>query len=376
MTEASDPRVAFEVAERGGFIVPTPLVSRGRPVFDSRGAVVSAPGSGALDLRWSPAGESEAWIAVQTGVGPAQLLVSWSAVLSEPSSEPASDGRSSAASIPNAPSVPASYRIESSASSSRGGDGEWRLEQRVTSNAAPSRAHVIEFDGQSWVRLTFEATTGAEPVVLQRFDVHDASNGTDDVWLILGDELAAWSFGGGPDRSSVVELLHERYPGYYPAVLEEARAGEVPSRTLRRLEALLHTHPAVKHVALAYGAPSVLTLDERESLEALVSALRGRGLAVVVARPPLPPSISRQDGDAIHRTLAELETRHGLLPGPDLSQPFAALAAHGPDDQQPARDDPARFAGQPPFAEPPTLDERRALRQLWVESLDALYVPQ
>jgi hypothetical protein len=375
MTEASDPRLAFEVAERGGFIVPTPLVSRGRPVFDSRGAVVSAPGSSAAGLRWSPPGESEAWIAVQTGVGPARLLVRWSAGLSETSADPASDYRSSGGAVPNAlPSGHASYRIESSASSSRGGDGEWRLEQRVTSNAARSRAHVIEFDGQSWVRLTFEDTTGA-PIVLQRFDVHDASNGTDDVWLILGDELAAWSFGSGPERGSVPELLHERYPGYYPALLEEARAGEAPSHTLRRLEELLHTHPAVKHVALAYGAPSLLTPDERASFETLVSALRGRELAVVIARPPLS-SVSRPEGDAIHRVVAELEARHGLLPGPDLSQPWAARAARGVDDGRPALDEPPRFSGQAPFAEPPTLDEQRALRQLWVEALDALYVPQ
>jgi hypothetical protein len=366
MTEASDPRTAFEVAERGGFIVPTPLVSRGRPVFDSSGAVASAPGSGAAGLPWSPAGESDAWIAVQAGVGPARLLVSWSAVLAEPSSDTASGW----APVPNAlPSVPGSYRIESSATSRRGGDGEWRLEQRVTSNAARSRAHVIEFDGQSWVRVTFDDATGARPIVLQRLDVHDASNGTDDVWLILGDELAAWSF-GGPDRASVSELLHERYPGYYPALLEEARAGEVPSRTLRRLEELLDTHAAVKHVALAYGAPSLLALDERESLAALVAALRGRELAVVIARPPLPSSLSPQDGDAIHRAVAELERRHGLLPGPDLSQPFAARAAHGVDDGQPARD------GRRLCTEPPTLDEQRALRHLWVESLDALYVPQ
>jgi hypothetical protein len=371
MTEASDPRLAFEVAERGGFIVPTPLVSRGRPLFDARGAVASAPGSGTAGLRWSPPAESEAWIAVQTGVGPARLLVSWSAVLSEPSSDPASEGRSSWASVPNAlPSVPASYRIESSASSSRGGDGEWRLEQRVTSNAARSRAHVIEFDGQSWVRLTFEDATDAQPVGLQRFDVHDASNGTDDVWLILGDELAAWSFGGGPERASVSELLHERYPGYCPALLDEARAGETPSRTLRRLEELLHVHPAVKHVALAYGASSMLALDERGSLEALVSALLGRELAVVIARPPLPSSVSRQNGDAIHRAVVELQARHHLLPGPDLSHAFAARATPVVDDAQASRDDPPPFSGQP------TLDEQRALRHLWVESLDALYVPQ
>ena len=286
---------------------------------------------------------------MQTGVGPARLLVSWSAGLAESSSDPASDLDPAGPLLPSAlPSVPASYRIESSASSSRGGDGEWRLEQRVTSNAARSRAHVIEFDGQSWVRLTFEDATGA-PIVLQRFDVHDASNGTDDVWLILGDELAAWSFGGGPERGSVPELLHERYPGYYPALLEEARAGEAPSHTLRRLEELLHTHPAVKHVALAYGAPSLLTLDERASFETLVSALRGRELAVVIARPPLPSSVSRQEGDAIHRAVAELEARHGLLPGPDLSQPSAARAAHGVDDGRPARDDLPLFSEPPPF---------------------------
>jgi hypothetical protein len=377
MTEASDPRVAFEVAERGGFIVPNPLVSRGRPVFDSGGPVVRVAGSGAVGLRCALAGESEPWIAVQTGVGPARLLVSWSAGLSEPSFDAVSEGRSSSTPVPNAlTSAPASYRIESSANSSRGGDGEWRLEQRVTSNAARSRAHLIEFDGQSWVRLTFEGLTGADSVLLQRFDVHDASNGTDDVWLILGDELATWSIGGACDRASVSELVHARYPGYYPALLDEARVGEAPSRTLRRLEALLHTHATVKHVALAYGAPSLLATDERETLDALVSALLGRDLAVVIARPPLSSGVSRENGGVIHRWIGELETRHGLHPGPDLSQAFVARAAHVADGGLPSSDGLPPPEARAALDDQPTLHEQRALRDLWLEALDARYVPQ
>lgn len=348
MTEVSDQRLELEVAERDGFIVPIPLVSRGRPLFDSRGALASAPG--AAGLRWTATAEREPWIAVNAGVGPARLLVRWAAAQSE---SPAVPG--------GVPGPFAGYRIETSASSTRGADGEWRLERRVTGNPARSRADVIEFDGQSWVRLTFEGGADARPVALERFDVHDASNGTDDVWLILGDELGARSFAAGSDGESVAELVHERYPGYYPAHIDEARPGEPPSRTLERLAELLPSHPAVKHVALAYGG-SLRTAHERASLEALVGALQSRELAVVIAHPPLDASASREDGEAIERTLAALVARHCLIPGPDL-RPLHARAA------------PIGDAEQPTLARP-TLDEQRALRRRWLEALDVLYVPQ
>jgi acyl-CoA thioesterase I len=379
---APDEQLAFTVSERGGFIVPTPLVSRGKPAFDDRGLVSLEPAPVGERFGWHTElrGQGEPWLAVHAGVGPARLLVSWAA-------------RRRGVGARCVP--PASYRIESSANSTTGADGDYRLELRVTENEAPARAHVIEFDGQSWVRVTFERVQAEEPVGIERLELHDASDGTDDVWLILGDDLAREGLAANADGPGFAELIHERYPGYCPALIDETRSGERPEATLARLPALLEVHSQARHVAIAYAdAPNGeantdgsghLEVDtnlnadlntdrnpnrntrsnvdaEAAALAALVSALLADDRSVTIARAPQrgEPGGSRpRAGSAsLDRAIAELEARRGLVPGPDLRSWFA-----GHPDQIDAD-------GRP------TPEGRRAMQRLWVEALDVLYVPQ
>ncbi|HTV20992.1 MAG TPA: hypothetical protein VMG12_20040 [Polyangiaceae bacterium] len=320
------PRVWFEVAERGELVVPCPLVSRGRPVFSSGGA----PGSGLGEVRW---------VAVQAGVGPAQLLVNWAA---------------------HGGSVPADYVIETSAGSTNGRDGEWRRELSVAQNTAAARAHVIEFDGQSWVRLSFEGEAsrvleGAEPFA--RLDLHDASNGSDDCWLLLGDPGLVGAPASVAGETGWAGGINERYPGYFPALVDEARTGELPARVLERLDEMLATHSAARRVAMAFAAAAVSAAGE-VALEALVAAVIERGRLPVLARAPAFAGASREAVAEANRRIDAIERRHGLVPGPDLAAWFAA------------------HPEQLDAASRPTLEGRRAIERLWVEALDVWYVPQ
>jgi acyl-CoA thioesterase-1 len=375
---APDEQLAFTVSERGGFIVPTPLVSRGKPAFDDRGLVSLEPAPVGEHLGWQTElrGQGEPWLAVHAGVGPARLLVSWAA------RRPGVGARCV---------QPASYRIESSASSTTGADGDYRLELRVTENEAPARAHVIEFDGQSWVRITFERVQAEEPVGIERLELHDASDGTDDVWLILGDELAREGLAANADGPGFAELIHERYPGYCPALIDETRSGERPEVTLARLPALLEAHSQARHVAIAYAdAPNGeantygsdnlnadtklktdLSIDlstrsnvggEATALAALVSALIADDRSVTIARSPRRGELAGTHpgvgSSSLERVIVELEALSGLVPGPDLRSWFAAHPDQIDADGR------------------PTPEGRRAMQRLWVEALDVLYVPQ
>lgn len=285
------------VTER--FIVPCPLVSRGKPVL-------AVPGG----------------VALPVGVGPERVFVrcAW--------------GAGSASADP-CPPPPSAYRLESSASSRDGVDGEWRLELSVAGNTSRERGHVLEFDGQSWLRLVAEGDSGAALLSLR---VHDASDGTDDTWLVLGDDPGLLLAERG--EPGLAELIYERYPGYSPALFDQARAGELPAQALARLEGLLALLPDVRHVLLSYAAAPPSALEPL--LLALLAAER---------RPCVGGWTDRE-------AVAALEARHGLVPGPNLGAWFAAY--------------PGQLAG----ARRPTAEGAGAVQRLWADALDVLYVPQ
>jgi hypothetical protein len=236
--------------------------------------------------------------------------------------------------------LPRAYRIETSASSRDGNDGEWRPELSVTDNAASARAHEVEFDGQSWVRMTIDEVAGEAPSRVSRFDTHDASDGTDDSWLVLGDGLAETVFALEADESATfAEVVHERYPGYFPAVIGEGRSGEAVTETLARLPALLALHAHARHALLLYGDSHDA---DAEGFESLVRALlEAERLPVVVHLP--------EAGLA-----ARLEARHELVPGPDLRGVLAT---------------------QPEGLHLGARTVRADIHRVLADAMDALYVP-
>jgi len=283
-----DPeQIALDLAERGGFIVPCPRVGASRARF----------GPLAREEEGLPEASAEApWLALDPGVGPSQLLVSWA--------------------VAEGASVPAAYRIETSSDSHDGRDGSWRRELEVAENTSPERIHVIEFDGQGWVRLTL--LEGAPPE-LERFDLHDASDGADDAWLVVGDD-AGLLRPPGAGVPSFAELVNERYPGYFPALLH-ARAA--PS-SARDLPALLALHPHARQVLLV-----------GDSDDARVRAVLDAGCVPLLV-------MQHPERDA-------LEQRHGLIPGPDLVAWRKDL---------------------------PPSEARSSLQRLCAEAFDVFYVPQ
>lgn len=310
------------------FIVPNPRVSRGKPLFASTGA--AAP----------------AWVAIQVGVGPSHVLVCW---------------RAPGADYADAARAPAAYRIESSADSTNGADGSWRLEVNVAGNAVRSRAHRFEFDGQSWVRLTLTgaADRGVSGLAL---DVHDASDGTDDTWFFFGDGITAAFDHDTSPSPSFAENVHAEYPGYFPALIDGGVRGELTAHALARLDSLLALNPDFRHFAIACGAndarAGVDVAHLRASLQAMIDKLRAAGRIPVLARVPHSPAGNRETLSEYNRVIDELTRDSGLLPGPDLDAWFHAHAEQWTAEGAP------NSAG------------RVAIHRLWADAMDALYAPQ
>jgi hypothetical protein len=339
------------------FIVPNPLISRNKPRFASSGSsgVIDAgrhtPGS-----HWSvpaPSAEAPAWLALQVGVGAKRVLLSWTA--------------SRAADYDDVRcGAPRAYRVESSADSSDGANGSWRVEVSVDDNEVCARAHTFEFDGQSWVKLVvLQGAAAGTDVRIDQLDVHDASDGTDDTWLVLGHSFDLGAVAGPTlaHTPSFAELIHPEYPGYFPALINGSVAGERCAAGLARVAAVLALNPECRHFAVSYGAVEASTGDVspeqfRAQLGELIRALVEAERIPILARIPFARSGQQTIVSAYNDVIDEVTREHGLLSGPDL---YAWFAAH--PEQLDA-------AGQP------SPEGRAAIQRLWAEALDALYVPQ
>lgn len=222
---------------------------------------------------------------------------------------------------------------------------------------------MVEFDGQSWLRLTLSGAVAGSDPPFARLDLHDASDGTDDCWLVLGDArlaaLARSPAAGGGEEPGWAEQIHERYPGYFPALIDETRADESPVRALERLGALLATHSPARRVAIAFSATSIDSGNaDAAALESMVAAVLHSGRLPVLARAAVMRGHTREAVEAFNRCIAAIERRHGLVPGPDLAAWF---------DAHPEQLDDAGH---------PSVEGRRALARLWADAVDVWYVPQ
>ncbi len=322
LSPAADPlfvRLATARARRaapdrwGGPLVPAPLVSRGRKV------AASAPGAERLvdgiyraGPSWGggfPSPEKPAWAAIRIGRGPTRLLVSWTSSHNHDYFE-------------QFYGAPVDYRIETSADSTDGADGAWRTAVEVRGNPVRSRAHAVEFAGQRWVRMV--VTRLADPVnpwglYLDEIDVHDLSAGGDDVWVFLGDSIAAGVFDRAPGhRPSFSDWVARLHRGYRPAMID---AGLVRLRTpevAARVDQVLALNPDARVVAIGIGSNDADAAMTRPALEALVERVRAAGKIPVVARIPFQtkygPDYVAPKNVAVDAVVAE----DRLLPGPDL----------------------------------------------------------
>jgi lysophospholipase L1-like esterase len=327
-SSAADALLARRAARRadlapagphGAPLRPAPLVSRCRRVAASgRGAEALVDGRTRTAEAWAggfPTPEHPAWAAIRIGRGPSRLLVSWTSSHNHDWFE-------------QFYGAPVDYRIDVSADSTDGADGEWRTVVSVTGNPVRSRAHAIDFSGASWVRLVVTRLpdrVNEWGLFLDEIDVHDLSLGGDDVWLFLGDSIAAGVFDRAePRRPSFADAIARRHPGYRPSMIDaglvRARAGDL----LARIDELLALAPDARVVAIGIGSNDGDLEAFRRDLARLVARIRAGGRIPVVARIPFRTGDTSGWTGQKNAALDAVVREAGLLPGPDLYSWFEA----------------------------------------------------
>jgi lysophospholipase L1-like esterase len=303
----------------GPLLLPAPLISRGKRVVTS-----SSDGAALVDgiyrtgPKWGggkPSPASPAWAAIDIGKGPTRLLLSWT-----------SSGNHDY--WDQFYGAPVDYRIEVSADSTNGRDGSWRTVADVKDNPAHGRAHSFPFDGMRWVRMS--VTRLPEKVnfwglFLDEIDVHDLSDGGNDVWAFLGDSITCETADRGtPRRPAFQDQIAARHPGYRPATINVGLARYKTFEVLAKIDQLLALNPDAHVWAILIGANDGTPEMVRDSLGPLIDRIKAAGRIPVVARIMFQTKYGPDYAAGKNAMLDAVVRAKGLAPGPDLYGWFKA----------------------------------------------------
>ena len=310
-------------------LVPSPLVSRGKRVVGWSPARWSRP-ERAIDgdyRSWWEAGRptaaQPAWIAIDVGVGPKRILLSWIAGGS-PDYEETDYGS------------PGSYRVEVSADSTDGENGAWKVVASVAEVKTHGAEHAFDFAGQRWVKMVVTGAPAVSPngVQLGEIDLHDASAGATDTWFFMGDSITAAAFDREPARRpSFADCVAQRHPAFFPMMIAGGTGGTTSRDGASHVDEWIARNPDVRFWAIGYGsndaagdARDITTF--RASLELIVSRLRAAGRVPILATIPYASDGQHAGIPTFNLAIEDVRAAHGLTRGPDL---YAWFAAH-PDE--------------------------------------------
>ena len=318
---------------------PMSLVSVRRPVATSAGDGSWLVNDTYFDLGfWDVAVASKPWAAIDLPRGLTRIFVQVYA--SQPDT------------------IPKAYRLETSHDSTNGRDGTWAPALTVNDNEATSRAHAIDFQGRRWLRLVIdEAIAGAGGRVrLNELGVRDASAGTTDSWIFLGDSITATTMHPGPESFS--GLVHDKHATYYPLMINAGIGGTTTMDALADLEQNMVAYPDVQNWAVSYGTNDSAGGDASyanafgERLRTIITRLQAAGKSVFVPRIPFKNSSDVRPYNAV---LDQIVASTGASRGPDL---YAHFSAHKDELGDGVH---------------PNGKGSDSMNRLWAEAVDALY---
>ncbi len=331
--EAAPAPVATQSPPRawpvGPVATPNPLISRGKPVVATNLAQFARPQAiddgvyNSFAGTWNggvPTAAQPATVAIQVGAGPRRVLVEWSAGgnYNYTDTEYGSPG---------------SYRIETSADSRDGSDGTWKVAVTNPSCTVHAEEHVIDFAGQSWVRMVITGVPAKSPngVQLDEIEVYDVSGGVGDSWFFLGDSITALVFNRTTPahQPDFAALVHERDPRFFPVMIDGGIGGVGVAHAAEHVDAWLALNPDMRFWAIGFGTNDAAgnntdTASFRQSLSTVITKVKAAGHIPIVAKIPYSSDGSHDTIPKYNLVISELTVQNDLLPGPDLYSWFAA----------------------------------------------------
>lgn len=304
-------------------IAPNPLISRNCPAYSGANPATASAGNDehyfsfwfgtapdylAYDLSGVPAEQKKQVIAVWYNTSSYDVIGSYVSRNMEPSD----------------------YTIEVNAA--EGGaypeDG-WVVMETVTDNTHGSRQHLIDMDGYNWIRMNITKADGKEGgSVSINFDIHCASEGVSDSWIIYGDSITAGGMNNcyGKGFASYINEMDNRY---FP-VQENGGIGGLRSGDGRdNIDRWLSEFPG-KYVGIAYGTndawgggvdPAVYYDNTKYMIDAVLAA----GKVPII--PTIPYASNPDVGNNLPKyndKIRQLYEEYGdkIVKGPDLEAFF------------------------------------------------------
>lgn len=152
-------------------------------------------------------------------------------------------------------SVPAAWTIGANAATgSTYPTSGWVTLATVTNNTWGTRQGIINLTGYNWVRINVTANLGSSGnngACINSFDIHDASGGVNDDWMLFGDSITANTMDPGGDPT-VAQLINQADPTYFPVVEPGGIPFLMASDGAASMATWLQGFPG-KYVGLSYG---------------------------------------------------------------------------------------------------------------------------
>jgi acyl-CoA thioesterase-1 len=311
---------------------PNFIVSRTAQVFSNPAGASGTVNDGAYHSGgWTvPVASLPGWVAFKLAAGPTRVLFSWD-----------DGGTYNYQDLPGVTvyGFPSAYHIDVSSDSTNGSDGAWTT--RVTvgataddANVVRTRAHAIDFAGQTWVKMTITgapATESSNGVQIGEIDIHDISaTGTaipDDTWFFMGDSITAFAFDRAPaHQPSFAKSVNMASPSFAPAMINGGIGGETSANGLARLQHVLDLNPDYRFITLAYGTNDVgsSTTAFQSNMQSMIDMVKAAGRVPVIPHIPYSGDGNHGSVPMYNTVIDQLVQTNGLLPGPDLYAHFMA----------------------------------------------------
>jgi lysophospholipase L1-like esterase len=326
VTAATAP--ARPATDRGVAAPPMPLISRDLPTQASAGAPSAASAAdGDYATTWRP-GMTRAWLSYDlAAVEPARrgaVTLAWYA----------ETGVYDYATIGDlAPPVPTAYRIEAhvDTGAALAPVGGWETLVAVGRNTLHSRQHRLDLRGYRWIR--FQIVAAGNHDLALNLDLHDASRGGDDGWLICGSSSNAAAMDhNARGTGTFAQQIAAARPGRFPAQENCGLSGTTSADGARHLASWLPRFGG-RYVALTYGlndanraAPGAVDTDAfYRNYVTMVEAILAAGKVPVVSTVPWARTASAQANLPLLNARIELlyATYPAVVRGPDLYGYFA-----------------------------------------------------
>lgn len=309
-------------------ITPNPNLSMGRNLYVD----------GAVNTNWKPEVYTDGHLdfnqvasatdfSLNVGEGPSRIFITWETRGDEAWVSTDYITAGSCLHNPVAGSSLQNFKVMTSANSTNGVDGDWETVAEVGESGAMSRGLAIDFAGKSWFRIVSESAV----VNLEEVGAYDLSRGGNDTWFFMGTSISQMGMKQIEVDSSFAQLIHARYPAYYPAML---RGGIGCVNSVGVVEGLKYYGEYVGNVKYwaiemgtndAWGDETGVNVPQfKRNMQEVIDTAKAHGVTPVIARMiATNPDVAKwQVHQGFLDAIDELAEENNLPKGPDFFDYF------------------------------------------------------